>query len=162
LSVSRSTFYRVGFFREDLPQAGVHEDTEWGERFHRLGGQTVFVPRAELEHTDRNTFSEYLKHQYRWGYNSIEVKGRTAVSRFPWLYERPLALVMGALPFAAAQTVYIVRCWLKAGRWEPLLLSPLLATGCLAYASGMFAGGIRTSLKKRQGKRIGNRVRQDR
>ena len=144
LSLLRSTFERVGPFREDLPQAGVHEEIEWQGRLLRFGGRIRFEPRAAIWHVDRGDLKGFLQHNYRWGYNSLLVKGGAPVSRFPWLYRRPRVLVTAFLPFAIAHTVYTVHCWLRAGKVEPLLLSPFLFLGRLAYASGLAIGGLRT------------------
>jgi glycosyltransferase involved in cell wall biosynthesis len=143
LSMIRSTFDRVGPFREDLPQAGGHEDLEWHGRLLDLGGRVRFEPRAVACHVDRDDLKSYLKHNYRWGYNSILVKSGTRISRFPWVYRRPWIIMAGFLPFAVAHTLYTLRCWLRAGTFEPILLSPFILLGRLAYATGMVAGGLR-------------------
>ena len=143
LSVSRSTFERIGPFKEDLPKDGVHEEIEWQGRLLFLGGRIRFEPRAAVWHRDRGAFKSYLKHNYGWGYNSIEIKSRAAVSRFSFLYQKPWALICGFIPFAVAHTFYTIVCWLKAGKLEPLFLSPVLFLGRIAYAIGMTIGGIR-------------------
>jgi glycosyltransferase involved in cell wall biosynthesis len=154
LSVSHATFERVGPFIEDLPRVGVHEETEWQGRLLDWGGRIRFEPLAAVWHIDRDDFKGYLKHNYRWGYNSITVKSGSAVSRFPWLYRKPWLSVLSFLPFAMGHTAYIVVCWLTAGKFEPLLLGPSLFFGCLAYASGMAIGGIHF-LKRRKEKNKG-------
>lgn len=143
ISVSRSTLERVGPFREDLPRAGVHEDTEWQGRLLRLGGRIRFEPRAMIWHVDRGDLKGFIRHNYRWGYNCLLVKGGTPVSRFPWVFRRPRLLIPAFLPFAVGHTIYTVYCWVRAGKLEPLLLSPLLFLGRLAYASGLAIGGLR-------------------
>jgi hypothetical protein len=100
-------------------------------------------------HVDRPQLRSYLEHNYRWGYNSIAVKGGAAVSRFPWVYRIPWALIAGFLPFAMAHTLYTLECWLRAGKLEPFLLSPLIFLGRLAYASGMAIGGLREIRNRR-------------
>ncbi len=142
LSMTRATFYQVGFFREDLPGAGVHEETEWQERFQTIGGRIRFEPRAAVWHIDRDDLSGFLTHNYKWGYNSIVVKTGTDVSRYPWLYRKPGWLIAGFLPFAIAHTVYTINCWLRVGRLEPFFLIPVILLGRLAYASGMALGGL--------------------
>ena len=143
MSMTRSTFERVGPFREDLPSAGVHEDAEWQDRLQQLGGRIRFEPKAAVWHVDRDDLKGFLKHNYRWGYNFLLVKARAPNSRFPWLLRSPPILIAAFLPFAVAHTVYTVYCWLRAGKLEPLLLSPFLFLGRLAYASGMAIGGLR-------------------
>ena len=149
MSVSRVTLEAVGDFRQDLSCAGVHEETEWQSRLLDLGGRIRFVPRAAVWHHDRNDLRSLLKHGYRWGYNSIEVKSGSTVSRFPWLYQKPLILILCFLVFAAVHTLYTIVCWLRAENAEPLLLWPFVFIGHLAYASGMANGGMRL-FKKRQ------------
>jgi GT2 family glycosyltransferase len=150
LSVSRPTFDSVGPFKEDLPKDGVHEETEWQGRLILLGGRIRFEPRAAVWHRDRDAFKSYLKHNYGWGYNSIEVKSRAAVSRFSFLYQKPWALICGFFPFAVAHTLYTIVCWLRAGKFEPLFLTPVLFLGRLAYASGMTIGGIRSKQNRKK------------
>ena len=45
-------------------------------------------------------------------------------------------------------TLYTVLCWLRAGKLEPVLLSPLILLGRLAYAIGMAIGGQRAIHKR--------------
>jgi glycosyltransferase involved in cell wall biosynthesis len=143
LSVSLLTFERVGPFKEDLPGLGVHEETEWQRRLLYLGGRIRFEPEAAVWHRDRDNLRNFVKHNFRWGYNSLEIKGGSNVSRFPWLYRRPLILILGFLPFTTIHTLYILLCWLKVGNLGPFFLSPIIFIGCLAYAIGMAVGGIR-------------------
>jgi GT2 family glycosyltransferase len=141
LSIKRTTFKRVGPFQEDLPRAGVHEEAMWQGRLLRLGGHIRFEPRAAVWHTDRDDLKGYLRHNYWWAYNSITVKSQTGISRFPWVYKRPWMLVAGSIPFAVAHTM----CKL-----EPLILSPILFAGRLAYTTGMFIGRIRSTKGNRK------------
>ena len=143
LSMSRHTFDQTGKFKEGLPNAGVHEDIEWQSRLKRIGGKILFEPRAAVWHVDRNNFKRYLAHNYQWGYNSIEVKSRSNVSRFPWVYRNPLALIIGFVPFSVAHTIYTLTCWLKAKKLEPIFLSGFIFLGRFSYACGMASGGIR-------------------
>jgi hypothetical protein len=101
-------------------------------------------------HNDRDDLKGYLQHNYRWGYNSITVKSSAPVSRFPWIYRRPKALMVGFLPFAVAHTIYTLGCWLMVGKLEPLLLSPFLFLGRFAYAGGMVIGGLRAIHHRRK------------
>jgi len=149
LSFSRSTYERVGPFKENLPRDGVHEDIEWQVRLLGLGGRVRFQPQAVVQHVDRDDLKGYLKHNYQWGYNSIEIKAGSRISRFPWVYERPWALITGLLPFAVGHTIYTIVCWLKGGKLEPLFLSPFIFIGRLAYAIGMANGGIRFLWKRK-------------
>ena len=146
ISITQSTFDRVGQFREDLPRSGVHEDIEWQVRLQRVGGRIRFEPHAAVWHFDRANLKGYLKHNYQWGYNSILVKGGSSgssASRFPLLYRKQWILIWGFLPFAAIFTLYTILCWLRAGKLEPVLFCPLILLGRIAYATGMAIGGFR-------------------
>jgi cellulose synthase/poly-beta-1,6-N-acetylglucosamine synthase-like glycosyltransferase len=143
LSISRQAWEQVGEFREDLPHAGVHEDFEWQKRFERTGGKILFEPRAAVWHVDRSDFKSYLAHHCQWGYNSIEVKSKSRISRFPWIYRNPLALIIGFIPFAVAHTIYTMACWLKEGKLEPLFFCAFIFFGRLSYSWWMAVGGIR-------------------
>ena len=148
LSIRRTTFEKAGPFQEDLPRAGVHEETQWQGRLRQLGGRIRFEPRAVVFHTDRDNIIDFVKHNYWWAYNSITVKSRAGVSRFPWIYQKPWILVGGFLPFAVIHTVYTIVCWLRAGKLEPLILSPIIFLGRLVYATGMFIGRLQTIQKR--------------
>ncbi len=149
ISFSRDTFNRVGPFDEELPKNGGHEDFEWEGRLLDLGGRIWFEPRATVIHLDRDEFKGYLKHNYRWGYSSIEIKNKFNVSRHQWIYKSPLMLIIGSLPFAVMLTVYTIACWLMVGKLEPLFMAPFIAIGRLAYAGGMAIGGIRSIYNKK-------------
>jgi glycosyltransferase involved in cell wall biosynthesis len=144
LSVGRKTFQLAGPFQEDLPRAGVHEESQWQGRLLRLGGRIRFEPRAKVWHVDRDDPKSYLKHNYWWGYNSITVKNETDVSRFPWVYKKPWVIVSGFVPFAIAHTIYTVICWVKVKKVEPILLIPFIFLGRMVYAIGMVIGRART------------------
>jgi GT2 family glycosyltransferase len=147
MSMTRDTFDAVGWFKEDLPSPGVHEETQWQVRLKAVGGRIRFEPKAVVWHTDRNDCRSFLGHNFRWGYNSLQVKGGTAVSRFPRLYGHPRMLIAGFLPFAAAFTVYTIFHWAKAGKGEPLTFWPIVFLGRLAYAVGMVAGALQAQDK---------------
>ena len=143
MSVSRLSFELIGNFKEDLPSVGVHEEIEWQKRLLRKGGRIRFEPQAAVCHTDRDNLRDLLWHNYRWGYNSIEVKSVSVVSRFPFVYRNRWMLIWGFLPFAFAFTLYTVIRWLQARTLEPLFFSPFILLGRLAYATGMANGGYR-------------------
>jgi hypothetical protein len=154
LSIGRKTLELAGRFQEDLPRAGVHEEARWQGRLRDLGGRIRFEPRAAAFHTDRDRMMDMLRHNYWWAYNSITVKSRTGISRFPWVFKRPWILVAGFIPFAVFHTLYTIVCWLRAGWLEPLVFGPFIFLGRLAYATGMFIGRIRANHKAKRADNI--------
>ena len=101
--------------------------------------EIAFNPLAE-------SFRIFLGLQLSYG------EGKCLVSRFPWLFRRPRILIAAFLPFAIAHTVFTIQCWVRAGKVEPLLLSPFLLLGRLAYACGLAIGGIQNLSKEKTSK----------
>ena len=149
LSMTRTTFYQVGPLKEDLPCTGVHEETEWQKRFKTMGGRIRFEPDAAVWHIDRDDFYGFLAHNYSWGYNSIQVKTGSDVSRFPWVYREPWLLIVGFLPFTITFTLYTIVCWLRIGKIEPLFFTPIIMLGRLSYTAGMVFGWLRAIRTKK-------------
>jgi hypothetical protein len=73
-----------------------------------------------------------------------------------WLYRFPAVLIAAAPLLAVAHTVYILGCWARAGRFEPLLFAPLVLASRFAYVWGMAVGGVRW-LRHRGGAAAGAR-----
>jgi hypothetical protein len=109
----------------------------------RAGGRIVFDPQAIVFHRNRPGFANLLRRNYRWGFSAIESKAPTGAARLAWVYQHPALLVAGSLPLALASTAYIVICWLRAGRIEPLLMLPAVLAARLAYSAGLAWGGLR-------------------
>lgn len=150
MSMSRENFEEVGWFKEDLPMQGVHEETEWQACLKDAGGRIRFEPKALVWHTDGNDFCSFFRHNFRWEYNSLQVKGGTTASRFPRLYHNPRMLILNFFPFAATLTAYSIILWVKGGKTEALALSPIVFLGHLADAVGMVAVGIHAQTHERR------------
>jgi hypothetical protein len=74
------------------------------------------------------------------------------------LYRSPVALILGSLIFPWLHTIHTITCWSRAGKFEPLLLTPLLLIGRMYYAAGMAEGGTRY-LVSESGRRSENKTR---
>jgi glycosyltransferase involved in cell wall biosynthesis len=143
LSVRRGVFGRTRGFTEQQPVAYAHEELAWQAEVRRAGGRIVFDPQAIVFHRNRPGFANLLRRNYRWGFSAIESKAPTGAARLAWVYQHPALLVAGSLPLALASTAYIVICWLRAGRIEPLLMLPAVLAARLAYSVGLASGGLR-------------------
>jgi glycosyltransferase involved in cell wall biosynthesis len=143
LSVRRGVFGRTRGFTEQQPVAYAHEELAWQAEVRRAGGRIVFDPQAIVFHRNRPGFANLLRRNYRWGFSAIESKAPTGAARLAWVYQHPALLVAGSLPLALASTAYIVICWLRAGRIEPLLMLPAVLAARLAYSAGLAWGGLR-------------------
>jgi hypothetical protein len=58
------------------------------------------------------------------------------------MYRHPRLLIAASLPLAFVHTAFILGCWLRAGRFEPLLMAPAVFVSRLAYSAGMAVGGL--------------------
>jgi glycosyltransferase involved in cell wall biosynthesis len=143
LSIRRESFNLVGPFQEDLSQKGVHEEAQWQGKLLRMNGRILFEPCASVWHIDRGNFIGYLKHNYWWGYNSLTVKSKTGISRFPFIYKKQTLLLLLFVPFAIAHTFYTILCWLRSGKILALFFGPLIFIGRMSYSIGMVNGKLR-------------------
>jgi glycosyltransferase involved in cell wall biosynthesis len=143
LSVRRAEFTRTAGFTEQQPIAYAHEELVWQAEVRRRGGRIFFDPTAIVYHYNRPGFRNLLRRNYRWGFSAIESKAPTGAARLAWVYRYPALLVAASLPLALASTAYILWCWIRAGRFEPLLMLPAILAARLAYSAGLVAGGIR-------------------
>jgi hypothetical protein len=102
-----------------------------------------FEPRAAAYHWNRPGFSNLLRRNYRWAYTAVEAKHSTGSARLAWIYRFPWLVVFMSVPLSLAQSLFIVGCWLRDGRMEPLWMYPGILVSRLAYAAGMAVGGFR-------------------
>ncbi len=142
LSVRREAFLSTAGFLEQHPAAYAHEELQWQAELQSRGGRIYFEPAAAVDHHNRPGFAQLLRRNYRWAYSAIETKAQSGVTRMSWLYRYPLILIAASVPLSLASAPYIIYCWLRAGRLEPLWQSPLILVARAAYGAGMFAGGI--------------------
>jgi glycosyltransferase involved in cell wall biosynthesis len=143
ISVRRETFLGGSGYTERQPIAYAHEELAWQAEVLADGGRIFFDPRAIVDHYNRPGFGNLLRRNYRWGYSALASKATTGTARFAFLYRHPRFLVFASLPLAFASTAYILGCWLKARRIEPLLMSPAIFAARVAYSVGMAEGGLR-------------------
>jgi glycosyltransferase involved in cell wall biosynthesis len=143
LSVRRAEFAATRGFTEQQPVAYAHEELAWQAEVRRRGGRIVFDPHAIVYHYNRPGFRNLLRRNYRWGYSAIESKAQTGAARLAWVYRYPALLVAASLPLALGTTLYIVWCWVRAGRLEPVLMLPAVLAARLAYSAGLAAGAVR-------------------
>jgi glycosyltransferase involved in cell wall biosynthesis len=143
LSVRRETFFDTSRFIEEQPFSYTNEERVWQAEARRAGHRIYFEPAARVFHHNRPGFGNLLRRNYRWAYTAIESKSTTRTARVAWLYQYPRVLIVGAMPLAFIHTTFIVGCWLRAGKVEPLLMSPAVLISRFAYAAGMMAGGVR-------------------
>lgn len=141
LSVRRDDFLATSRF-EEMPFAFATEERAWQAELRNQGHRIYFEPQARAYHFNRPGFGNLLRRNYRWGYASIRSKNQSRTTRFAWLYQYPRLLILGGIPLAFVHTGYILRCWLRAGVYRPLLMSPLILLARLAYSVAMMKGGI--------------------
>ena len=143
LSIRRAAFSQTCGFTERQPIAYAHEELAWQAQLQRAGVKIYFEPRAVVCHWNRPGFGNLLRRNYRWAYSAIESKAESGAARVAWLYRHPRLLIATSILRVPLETIYIVACWLRAGRLEPLLALPAVFAARLAYATGMTVGGLR-------------------
>ena len=143
LSVIREAFHKTSGFSEFPPMDYTNEERAWLGELRRAGHRIVFEPKAVAYHSNRPGFWNLLRRNYRWGYTAIESKSQSGAARIAWLYRHPRLLLVASPLFPFVHTAYILASWIRSGRFEPLLLAPLVLTSRFAYVSGMVVGGIR-------------------
>jgi hypothetical protein len=124
------------------PFAYSNEERHWQAELRARGKDFWFEPRARVYHASVG-FLPLLRRSYRWAYTAIQAKSQTKSARMPWLYRHPWLTLLLSFPLAVAQSFYILWCWLRARRLEPLLFFPGILLSRFAYAAGMTAGGFR-------------------
>ncbi len=143
LSVRRAAFLATAGFTERQPFSYTNEEREWQAELLRAGHRMYFEPRAVAYHYNRPGFVNMLRRNYRWAYTAIESKSQTGATRYPWLFRHPRLLIAASLPLALVHTAFILGCWVRARRFEPVLMAPAVLASRLAYSAGMAAGGLR-------------------
>ena len=143
LSVRRAAFFATSGFTERQPLSYTNEEREWQAELQRAGHLMYFEPKAIAYHYNRPGFANLLRRNYRWAYTAIESKSQTGATRYPWLFRHPRLLIAGSLPLAFLHTAFILGCWVRAGRFEPVLMAPAVFASRLAYSAGMAAGGLK-------------------
>ncbi len=143
LSVRRAEFAAGPGFTEQQPVAYAHEELAWQAAILQRGGRIRFEPRAIVYHYNRPGFRNLLRRNYRWGFSAIESKAQTGAARLAWVYRYPGLLIFASAPLAIGSAAYIVACWVRAGRLEPVLMLPWVLAARAAYSAGLVAGGIR-------------------
>lgn len=143
LSVRRQPFLNTSGFTEEEPFSYTNEERRWQAELLQSGHQIYFEPKAIAFHYNRPGFTNLLRRNYRWGYTAIESKSKTGAARMAWLYRYPRLLILATPLLAVTHTVFILGCWLRAGRVEPVLMAPLVFASRVAYAAGMAVGGFR-------------------
>ncbi|CAN5681463.1 hypothetical protein BH23GEM3_BH23GEM3_08100 [soil metagenome] len=149
LSVRRDAFLSTSGFTEQQPFSFTNEERAWQAELREQGHGIYFEPKALAYHYNRPGFRNLLRRNYRWAYTAIEAKSQTGSARMAWLYRYPRIVIAGSAPLALAHTAYILGCWARAGRFEPLLMSPAVLISRFAYAAGMAVGGIRWLRRRR-------------
>src|SRR6266542_2237742 len=137
LSVRRAAFLSTPGFTERQPLSYTNEEREWQAELHRHGHRMYFEPKAVAYHYNRPGFTNLLRRNYRWAYTAIESKSQTGAARFSWMYRHPRLLIAASLPLAFVHTAFILGCWVRADRFEPLLMAPAVLAARLACAAGM-------------------------
>jgi len=142
-SIRRDLFATTSGFVERHPIAYAHEELAMQAALWRAGAAVQFEPAAVAWHRNRPGWGNLLRRNYRWGYSALESKSETGAARAAWIYRHPYLVLLASVPLVPLQAAYIVGCWVRAGRWEPLAFAPVVLAARVAYTAGLVAGGLR-------------------
>jgi len=159
LAVRRDCFERTIGFVDRQPIAYAHEELAWQAQALASGNRMRFAPEAIVDHYNRPGIGNLLARNYRWGYSALPAKTESGNARFAGAYRHPLALILLAPALAPLTTIYIVGCWIRAGRLEPIACLPLVLAARFAYSAGMVTGGLRWLAARRRGSTFSGRPR---
>ncbi len=148
LSVQAELFRQCGGFTERQPVAHGHEELAWQAALRQAGHAIRFEPRALAYHWNRPGWSNLLRRNYRWAYSALESKAAAPAVRLAWLYRHPALLISMSVLLAVPQGLYILGCWVRAGRWEALAAAPAVLAARAAYAAGSIVGGSQWLLRR--------------
>jgi glycosyltransferase involved in cell wall biosynthesis len=142
IAVERRLFFECGGFDVRPPIHYSHEELRWQAELHRRGYRIYFEPSMTVDHWNRPGWRNLHRRNYRWGFGAIEIKAETGIVRWPFLYERPVVMIMASLLSAPLQAAYVTASWLRTGVFEPLLMFPAILSARLAYSLGLMNGGL--------------------
>ncbi len=148
IGVRRAVFAKTAGFDVTPSVAYAHEELRWQAEARHAGHNIIFTPPAVVYHRNRPGVGNMLRRNYRWGYSAIESKAQTRAARWSSVYRHPWLLILGSAPIAVLTALYIVACWLRARRYEPVLMLPLILGARVAYSTGMAVGGVRWILRR--------------
>ena len=143
LSVRRGPFQKTSGFSDQPPLDYTNEERIWQSELLKSGHQIYFESQAIALHYNRPGLGNLMRRNYRWGYTALESKSQTGAARLAWLYRYPVFLIIMSPLLALAHTAFIISCWVRAGRYEPVSMLPLVLLSRLAYVAGMAVGGVR-------------------
>ena len=146
---------KLNVLSQEIPLFDAHlrtgEDVQFVQRLRRNGYKLKFSPQPEISHYDRQSFADFLEHQYRWGLH-------TFILRFPQFQHHKLArflliiLFVLLLPvFAIAASIITILPWLRQSLkywwYFPMILCVYLYKG-LAVIAGTYNPQLATNQKK--------------
>lgn len=140
LSIKRTVFYRIGYFKEELRYG---EDSEFSYRAIKNKLGVYFNSDILSYHFDRDSLKSFLKHNYNWGL--FLIKNRVSNNmEYSWLLPRNYLLSwLYMLPLAFLFTSFIIYKWVL---FKPKVIAyfPLIFLGKMAQVIG-----IKDSLRNR-------------
>jgi GT2 family glycosyltransferase len=94
-------------------QLRTGEDVRFIKHLQTAGYPILFSPQPEIKHCDRQSFKDFIQHQYRWGLHAFMIRGGDREWHF--LIRLLLALLVSLfLPiFAIAASIITISPWLQ-------------------------------------------------
>ena len=104
LSVSRSTFNRIGLFDTTMP---IYEDVDWSYRVNAKNIDFKLIDNAIVYHKDREGLKNVFKHQKQFGEWTIILRKRYPKSQYSWIFPKTLnSSIIMCIPLSILMTFY--------------------------------------------------------
>lgn len=132
------------------------EDVDFSLQMRRRGMVTTFAPEIAVRHTDRATFSGFLRHQYNWGFHAPFIRGRNPDAAYAFLFPAGIGRARLVSPIiVAGYTALTIKAWWRRRPLALLSALPIILLGKIAYARGVLAGT--RAMAKGLGDRVADR-----
>lgn len=151
LSVRRDLFLGSTGFTASVPLSYTNEERHWQSELRQARHSIIFEPNSVALHHNRPGFRNLLTRSYRWGYTALEGKSETGSTRVAWLFSRPVLVLTLAPVWPFVLTLHTLLAWVRVGRFEPLVMVPVIFLSRVAYVAGMTVGGLRWMSARRNG-----------
>ncbi len=117
------------------------EDVDFCRQMRQREMTLAFAPRIVVRHTDRASFTSFLRHQYNWGFHAPFIRGCNPDAAYAFLFPASptCARLMSPL-IVAGYTALTIKAWWRRRPLGLLSALPMILLGKIAYARGVLAG----------------------
>jgi GT2 family glycosyltransferase len=134
MSIKKEVFQKMGYFDERFKVGG--EDAEFCFRALKNGLAIYFKSDVIAYHYDRDSLTEFLKHQGNWTKEAIRIRRESGMDYAHLMPNSYIMAWLAILPLSILYTAFIVSRWL---RYNPsvMLYTPAIFLGQLNRVSAL-------------------------